>query len=209
VNPIKIDAYIDTTCPYCYIGKRQLENALAKRPGLQTSINWRALQLNPDAPVEGRDYHQRMTEIIGSEAGKNAAFARLTSYGNQVGLDLHFEKIGRMPNTLKSLCLIIWSEPGAQQDAIVEALYKACFCEGKYLGDDIVLADIAEEHGVTNFIQRIHDPAELNAVRQQINAAQKLGLGGVPAFVFNQQYLISGAQEENSFLQLIDQLANI
>jgi predicted DsbA family dithiol-disulfide isomerase len=208
VKPIQIDAYIDTTCPYCYIGKRQLENALHKRPELQVTINWRALQLNPDAPAEGRDYHQRMSEIIGSEAGKNTAFAKLTDYGQRVGLDLHFDKIGRMPNTLKSLCLIAWSNPGEQQDAIVEALYKACFCDGKYLGDEQLLNDIAEQFGVVNFLQRINDQAELDGVRQQISAAQQLGLGGVPAFVFNQQYLISGAQEENRFLQLIDQLAN-
>ena len=208
MKPIEIDAYIDTTCPYCYIGKRQLENALAKRPELQVAIHWRALQLNPDAPANGRDYHQRMSEIIGSEAGKNAAFAKLTDYGQRVGLDLHFDKIGRMPNTLKSLCLITWSNPGAQQDAIVEALYKACFCDGKYLGDEQVLNDIAEQHGVANFLQRLNDQSELDAVRQQIRAAQQLGLGGVPAFVFNQQYLISGAQPESQFLQVIDQIGS-
>lgn len=208
MNTLQIDAYVDTTCPYCYLGKRQLESALAKRPQLRITINWCALQLNPEAPEDGRDYHQRMIEIIGSEAGKNAAFAKLTDYGKRVGLDLHFEKISRMPNTLKSLCLITWSTPGTQQDAIVEALYKACFCDGKYLGDEMVLTDIATQYGVANFSQRINDQAELDAVRQTIKEAQQLGLGGVPAFVFNRQYLISGAQEQSSFLQLIDQLTN-
>lgn len=209
MNIIQIDAYIDTTCPYCYIGKRQLENALAKRQHITVELVWRALQLNPDAPTEGRDYHQRMTEIIGSIEGKNAAFTNLTSYGERVGLDLHFEKINRMPNSLKSLCLIVWAEHGAQQDAIVEALYQACFCEGKYLGDDAVLCDIALQNGMDDFAARIANTAELDKVRQQIHKNRQLGLGGVPAFVFNQQYLISGAQEEAVFLQVIDQLNNV
>lgn len=207
MKAIHIDAYIDTTCPYCYIGKRQLERALAQRPTAAISVTWRALQLSPDAPAEGRDYHQRMTEIIGSEAGKNAAFAKLTEYGKRVGLDLHFDKIGRMPNTLKSLCLIAWSTPGEQQDAVVESLYQACFCEGRYLGDEQVLAAIGEQHGIDNIRQRLNDAAALDAVRSQIRAAQQLGLGGVPAFVFNQQYLISGAQEPDNFVQLIDKLS--
>jgi predicted DsbA family dithiol-disulfide isomerase len=208
VKPIRLDAYIDTTCPYCYIGKRQLENALAKRPDATIELTWRVLQLSPDAPAEGRDYHQRMTEIIGSEERKNAAFDRLTDYGNRVGLDLHFEKIQRMPNTLKSLCLITWSQPGEQQNQVVEALFKACFTDGKYLGDDEVLNAIAMEYGIDNFLPRISDQTELDKVRAEIRQTQQLGLGGVPAFVFNQQYLVSGAQEEASFLQIIDQLSS-
>jgi predicted DsbA family dithiol-disulfide isomerase len=208
VNPIRIDAYIDTTCPYCYIGKRQLENALAQRPEANIELVWRALQLNPDAPTEGRDYHQRMTEIIGSVAGKDAAFAKLTDYGQRVGLDLHFEKISRMPNTLQSLCLIAWAKPGTQQEAVVEALYKACFCDGLYLGDAAVLSTIAEQCGINDFAVRLSNNADIENIRQQIRDAQQLGLGGVPAFVFNQSYLISGAQPESQFLQLLDQLSN-
>jgi predicted DsbA family dithiol-disulfide isomerase len=208
VNPIRIDAYIDTTCPYCYIGKRQLENALVKRPDLHIELVWRALQLNPDAPAEGRDYHQRMTEIIGSIDGKNAAFAKLSDYGQRVGLDLHFEKISRMPNTLHSLCLIAWAKPGAQQDAVVEALYKACFTDGLYLGDVAVLNTLAKQCGINDFAERLSNDADIENVRQQIREAQQLGLGGVPAFVFNQNYLISGAQPESQFLQLLDQISN-
>ena len=208
MNPIRIDAYIDTTCPYCYIGKRQLENALTQRPDLHVELVWRALQLNPDAPAEGRDYHQRMTEIIGSIDGKNAAFAKLRDYGQRVGLDLQFEKISRMPNTLHSLCLIAWAEPGAQQEAIVEALYKACFTDGLYLGDVAVLTTIADQCGLNDFAKRLSNDADIENVRQQIREAQQLGLGGVPAFVFNQSYLISGAQPESQFIQLLDQISN-
>lgn len=206
MKPIKIDAYVDTTCPYCYIGKRQLDNALAKRPDVAINLTWRVLQLSPDAPVEGRDYHQRMTDIIGSVERKNAAFERLTEYGRQVGLDLNFNKISRMPNTLHSLCLITWSQPGEQQNQIVEALFKACFSDGKFLGDDNVLNDIAKEFGFNDFLTRIANSNEVENVRVDIRQSQQLGLGGVPAFVFNQQYLISGAQEEAAFLQLIDKL---
>lgn len=206
--PIIIDAYVDAVCPYCYLGKRQLERALAQRPDLPVTLTWHPHQLTPDAPIEGRNYHERMAQIIGSVERKDAALARLADAGRALDLDLHFERITKMPNTFKTLCLINLAEPGAQQNAVVDAVYRSYFSEGRNLGDDEVLLSIANECGVVDAARRLYDADEINTVKNKIQRARQLGFGGVPAFIFNQQYLISGAQDASHFVQMLDQLAD-
>ena len=204
---VQIDAFIDLTCPYCFLGKRQLERALTATTDLTVSIHWQSLQLSPDTPGEGKLYHQRMAEIIGSEAGKDEALARIREAGKPLGIDFRFDRIERMPNTLLAHCLINWCEPGPEQDGMVEALLNACFTEGRFLGDRDTLAAITKQvTGQTDLAERLRDPEAVEQVRQQLQQNQQLGLGGVPAFVFNRQYLISGAQDASHFRQLLAQL---
>lgn len=207
-SPIEIDAFIDITCPYCFLGKRQLERALADNPDIAVALRWQSLQLSPDTPAEGKPYHQRMAEVIGSEERKNQALAGITESGKELGIAFHFERVERMPNTLLAHCLINWTE-GELQDQMVEALLKAYFQQGQFLGDPTILAAIAEQlTGDDTLGNRLADDQAVAEVREIISQNQQLGLGGVPAFVFNRQYLLSGAQPAEQFSQLLHKLGS-
>src|SRR5689334_14808408 len=147
---LRIDIVSDAICPWCYIGKRQLERALAtlEEEGLQFSVHWNPFQLNPDMPKEGRDRMAYRAQKFGSAEKARALDERVGNAAAGVGLQFRQDLMLRTPNTLDSHRLIWFAGREDRQDAVMEAVFKAYFTQGRDIGDRGVLADCAVEGGL-------------------------------------------------------------
>jgi predicted DsbA family dithiol-disulfide isomerase len=201
-----IDIVSDVICPWCYIGKRRLERALARRPGLVATRSWRAFQLNPDLPVEGVPHGLYLAAKFGSAQNAGRACTALTAAGRAEGIDFAFDRIGRAPNTLRAHRLIRFAADEGGGDDVVEALFRAYFSEGLDIGDTDVLAVMADRTGLDG--AAVHRYLSGEAGTQEVLAedrrARHLGIHAVPCFVLERGYAISGAQEPEMLLSLFD-----
>ena len=192
---VQIDVVSDAVCPWCYIGKRNLEAALAGLPDVVPTIHWRPYQLDPTIPAGGLDRHDYMARKFGEDrlAGIHA---RLTEAGKAAGLDFAFDRIRRSPNTLDAHRLIRWAWSAGKQDAVVEALFRAFFIDGEDIGDREVLTARAAGAGMDpEIVTRLLDEgADADAVRGEIEKARSLGVTGVPFFILEGRIGVSGAQ---------------
>jgi predicted DsbA family dithiol-disulfide isomerase len=201
----RIDIVSDAICPWCYVGKRQLERALAMLAdeGLQFSVHWNPFQLNPDMPKEGRDRASYRAWKFGSVERMRAADERVAQAAANVGLPFRQDLMTRTPNTIDAHRLIWFAgqhEPGLAtaggvQDAAMEAVFKAYFIEGRDIGDAAVLADCAAQAGldrdaVLEFLAGDVADKEMRAADQ---AAREAGVNGVPSFFLDGYGLFSGA----------------
>ncbi len=218
---IKIDIVSDTVCPWCYVGKRRLEQALSQRPEIPVEINWRPFQLNPEMPKEGRDRQEHYLDKFGTKERVKELTTTIEQVGEDVGLDFALDQITRAPNTLSSHRLLRWSSTakngagdgsdnsgGAVQDRIAEALFHAYFMEGRDIGDHAVLAEIAAGAGMDPALVRelLDEGRDEDLIRGEVQSAVKMGVQGVPCFIFNQKYVVSGAQDPAVFVELLDTL---
>jgi predicted DsbA family dithiol-disulfide isomerase len=205
-TPVQIEVVSDVVCPWCYIGKRRLEAALA-RVKAETRVVWRPFQLNPDLPDEGIDRAQYVLQKFG-EAGQRV-YARVQAAGTSVGIAFAFERILRQPNTLQAHQLIALAEPGAQQDGLCEALFRAYFLDGEDLTSAETLLRLARQAGLdADAAQRcLRDFEARHAVLAQEHSARALGVEGVPFFIFSRRLAVSGAQEPEVLVQAIERAA--
>lgn len=201
-----IDVISDTVCPWCYIGKRRLERALALRPDLQIDITWRAYQLNPDMPPEGKDRQAHYQAKFGDAEKTKQITETIAGIAKEEDLDMDFAGMSRMPNTLASHRLVRWAGSAGCQDAVVEALFKAYFIDGRDVGDSDVLLDIAIKAGMDADLVRdlLDSGADEKLVREEDALARQMGVTGVPCFIVDQKYSIMGAQDTEAFLQVFD-----
>jgi predicted DsbA family dithiol-disulfide isomerase len=195
----RIDIVSDAICPWCYIGKRQLERALASlaREGLHFAVHWNPFQLNPDMPVEGRDRAAYRAWKFGSAEKAAALDQRITEAAAGVGLAFRTDLMTRTPNTIAAHRLIWFAGQTSpvMQDAAMEAVFKAYFVEGRDIGDVDVLAACASDAGldpiaVSSFLKG--DLAE-KEMRAADLAAREAGVSGVPSFFLDGYSLFSGA----------------
>jgi predicted DsbA family dithiol-disulfide isomerase len=203
---VHIDIVSDVICPWCYIGKRRLERALARRPELEVTRSWRAFQLNPGLPSEGVPYPLYLAAKFGSAHNAGRAYAALSAAGRGEGIDFAFDRIGRAPNTLRAHRLIRFAADEGAGDGVVEALFHAYFLEGLDIGDIDTLAAIAGRCGFGGAAVRgyLAGEAGTEEVRAEDRRARHLGIHAVPCFVLERGYAISGAQEPEMFLSLFD-----
>lgn len=199
-----IDVVSDAICPWCYIGKRRLERALrqANLPG-EIRIGWRPFQLNPEMPPEGIDRKEYLRAKFGDP---NKSYAQVAAAGKEEGIDFAFDKIQRTPNTILAHRLIRFSARENHQDALVEALFQAYFLQGKDIGDAGVLAAVAATVGMdlaktASFLASTEDE---DTIRQEDAFARQIGIQGVPCFIIDRQYAVSGAQPPEAFLEVFD-----
>lgn len=209
-NPtaLHIEVFSDSVCPWCWIGKRRLERALAL-PGCEdVTITWRAFQLYPGIPEEGMDRDEFMRLRFGENAGKSGMFDRLRAEAASEGLDMQFGKSARMPNTLHAHRLERWAHVqggNAAQDRVVEALFTANFTRGEDLGDKDVLAAIAGEAGLDAEAARAWlDTDEGRAeVLHEVEWSRENGITGVPCFVLPNGFGVPGAQDPETLAKFI------
>ncbi len=203
---MRIEVVSDTICPWCFIGKRRLERALGQRPDLEIEIEWRPFQLNPDMPREGLDRKSYLSIKFGGADRAQGIYDTIREVGRGEGIDFAFEKIARTPNTVDSHRLIHWSGADDRQDAVVELLFHRYFIDGADIGDRDVLVRLAAEAGMDSRTVEARfangDDAEL--VRAQDSRARGMGIAGVPLFIVNGRYRISGAQKPDVLLQAFD-----
>jgi predicted DsbA family dithiol-disulfide isomerase len=212
---VSIDVYSDVVCPWCYIGKRKLEQALVRlrEQNVAVTPNWRAFQLNPDMPVEGMERKEYVESKFGGHERAQQIYARVAAAGNDVGLPFQFERIQRQPNTINAHRLIRHAGDHGKQDAVVEALFRAFFIEIRDIGDVDVLSDIAASAGLNREAMQAYLASEQGAetVRQEDAVARQLGITGVPFFVFGGKYAVSGAQDAqvltDAYRQAVQELA--
>jgi predicted DsbA family dithiol-disulfide isomerase len=201
-----IDIVSDVICPWCYIGKRRLERALARRPGLVVTRSWRAFQLNPDLPIDGVPHGLYLAAKFGSSLNAGRACAALAVVGRSEGIEFAFDRILRAPNTLRAHRLIRFAADEGAGDDIVEGLFRAYFLEGLDIGDIDILAAIAGRTGLHCALVRsyLNGEAGTQEVRAEDRRARDLGIHAVPCFVVERGYAISGAQEPEMLLSLFD-----
>ncbi len=203
---LSIDVVSDVVCPWCYVGKKRLEKALALVPEVQADIHWRPFQLDPTIPPEGVPRRAYMEKKFGSLDKIAPVHERLTEMGKELGIPFHFSAIEISPNTLDAHRLIRWAF-GERQDAMAEILFRAFFVDGKNLADREVLASLAAQAGfdATEILNALNSDEDTDAVIGEIAAAQELGIQGVPFFIFGQKYAVSGAESPEHLASAIRQ----
>lgn len=202
---LRIDVVSDVVCPWCYVGKRQLEAALARWRAVHADapepvVRWHPFQLNPDLPDEGMNRADYLREKFGASDAA-AIYQRVSAAAHAVGLAPEFAKIARQPNTLRAHALIAAAQGEAQQ-SIVERLFCAYFVEGADLTSRETLEALAREAGLDEAAIRaaLDDGAALERARQADLDSRELGIGGVPFFVVDGKVGVSGAQGADALL---------
>jgi predicted DsbA family dithiol-disulfide isomerase len=205
---MQIDIVSDTVCPWCFIGKRRLERALALRPDMEFDIRWRAYRLDPTIPPEGVDRKQYMQAKFGNNPNRQAMQDALKQAGDGEGIAFAFDKIARSPNTIDSHRLIRWSASAGVQNEVVERLFEAYFEEGRDIGNADVLTEIASEAGMDSatVADLLEQGADREIIENEDAMAHRLGITGVPTFIFQNKYLVSGAVDPEALLEIIDKV---
>ncbi len=205
---MQIDIFSDTVCPWCRIGKRHLELALADWPGEPPTVRYRSFFLDPDVPPEGHDFLAHMTAKGGGRATPEDFFAMPRQRGKAVGLTFNFEAIERAPNTMLSHRLV-YLTPEAGRGAMLDAIFAAYFEFGRDIGDVATLVAIAREVGLDGpavAAQLAGDAGEAQ-VLADVAFARQAGISGVPFFIFNEKYAFSGAQPPEVMGRVLRQVA--
>ncbi|MDA1354963.1 MAG: DsbA family oxidoreductase [Proteobacteria bacterium] len=203
---MKVMIVSDTICPWCYVGKRRFERAFAERTDVKPDIEWRPFQLNPDMPADGLDRGAYMRAKFGTDERAEEIYATIRSAGDGENIPFAFDSISRVPNTIGSHRLISWSLPSGQQDSVVEGLFRSYFMAGQDIGDIEVLVKVAAAAGLDETEARAYLSGEegVEQARAESLEAHRLGISGVPCFIFDGKYAVSGAQEPEVFSQVID-----
>jgi predicted DsbA family dithiol-disulfide isomerase len=203
---MQIDVVSDTVCPWCFIGKRRLGRALLLRPDISFDVHWRAYRLDPTIPREGVDRKAYMKAKFGDSPRTAAMGDALREAGQAEDIAFAFDKIERRPDTLDSHRLIRWSSSTGKQNDVVEKLFSAYFEEGRDIGDTKVLVSVAADAGMDSELiaQLLSTDDDREVIEREDMLAHRMGISGVPTFIFDNKFAISGAQEPEMIVQVID-----
>ncbi|HRW59869.1 MAG TPA: DsbA family oxidoreductase [Defluviicoccus sp.] len=201
-----VEIIYDPSCPWCYIGKRQLDAALAARPGVRVRRRWWPFLINPDLPSAGLDRADFLTRKFGSEARVSRLYRAIAHVGRSVRIDFDFERIDRVPNSLHAHRLVCMAARAGRADAAVEALFESHFVRGLDIGNRLVLAQIGASIGLqpTAVTTYLMSDADTDLVLEENTRAQQLGINGVPAFVFAGMFVVCGAQDPKALTRMLD-----
>jgi predicted DsbA family dithiol-disulfide isomerase len=201
----RIDVISDAICPWCYIGKRHLERALAilDKQGLHFTVAWHPFQLNPDMPREGVDRAQYRLAKFGSAERSRQLDERITETACTVGLEFHLDRLTRTPNTLDAHRLIRLAGQHGVQDGVVEALFEGYFCDGADIGNAEVLTRLGVEGGLErdDIMAMLASDTGLKEVAAADRMARNAGIQGVPSFALQGHVLFSGAVPADEMAQ--------
>lgn len=205
---VKLDILSDPICPWCYIGKTNLEKALAAVPDHPFVIEWHPFQLNPDMPAGGMDRREYLEAKFKGKEGAVQAYAPVVEHAQKSGLSINFEAMQRTPNTLDAHRLIHWAGIEGVQNDIVDALFKAYFEEGRDIGDHDVLADIADSNGMDGSVVRklLASDSDAEDIRQRDAHSREMGVSSVPTFIVGSQHAVPGAQPPELWQKVIGEI---
>lgn len=198
---IKIDIVSDIVCPWCFIGKRRLEKALAmvrrNVPDCRCETRWRPFFLNPDTPPEGEPYLPFLEHKFGGRAPVEALFERVRAAGRAYEVDYAFEKIALRANTLRAHRLIHWAQQRGNADALIERLFVAQFQRGEHVGDRVTLIRIGVECGYpANELEAyLYSEDSTDTVNEDARRIRAMGIRMVPTFILNGEQVIVGAED--------------
>ncbi|MBT9245145.1 DsbA family oxidoreductase [Gemmobacter fulvus] len=206
---IRLDIFSDPVCPWCYLGKANLDRALEAHPDHPFTIEWHPFQLAPLMPAEGVDRASYLLRIFGTQERTVAAHLRLEELGREAGVTFNFAAIHKVPNTLDAHRMIHWAGLEGRQSAMVSALFRAYWREGRDIGAQEVLADLAAEAGMDRALalRLLATDEDKDAVRARETHARQKGITAVPTFIVADQHVLSGAQPPKLWAQVIAELA--
>ena len=201
---MKIEVISDTICPWCYIGKRRLETALAGLEGEPPEITWHPFQLNPEMPADGMPREHYLELKFGGAERARGIYRAVLQAAEAESLSFDLDRIRRTPSTLASHRLIHYADRRGCQGTVVEALFRAYFIDGRDIGDPQALAAIAGECGLEApaALAYLLSDEDASEVAQRDRQARTMGVTGVPCFIINGRYAISGAQDPEVFQQV-------
>ncbi len=194
--PINIDVVSDVVCPWCFIGKRRLEKALAAVQGTPVAVRWRPFQLDPTIPSEGLPREEYLKRKFGPERIEEIHRSLLT-VGALEGIDFRFDLIKRSPNTLDAHRLIRWAADRSLEEPMVEHLFRVYFTQGGDIGSQRVLGQAAADLGLSREEAEgfLSSEGQREEVRAQIAMFSRIGVTGVPTFIIASRYAVVGAQD--------------
>ena len=203
---MKIDIISDTICPWCFIGKRRLEQALKTRPQADLEISWQPFQLNPDMPADGMEREAYLAAKFSGRDRAGRAYQTIAQAGGERGINFRFDRIRRTPNTVNSHRLIHRAGKKGVHDDVVEALFRVYFQDGRDIGDTEVLADVAAGAGLErdDILDYLRSDEDAAYIRVEDDRVRLQGVNSVPCFVIEDKYAVSGAQSPEVFHQLFD-----
>lgn len=206
---IKLDILSDPICPWCFIGKARLDQALINHPDHPFAIEWHPFQLNPTMPAGGMDRREYLETKFGGRANALKVYGAIAEAAEESGLEIDFAAIKRTPNTLDAHRLIHWAGIEGRQTAVVTALFKAYFQEGKDIEDPATLRAIAEGAEMDgDMIARLlaSDADRADIIARDSHARQR-GVNSVPTFIVANTHVVPGAQPPELWEQVIAELA--
>ena len=206
---MQIDVVSDTICPWCFIGKRRLARALIERPAIEFDVRWRAFRLDPSVPPEGVERRAYLKAKFGDGERPKAMSEAIVAAGTGEDIAFAFDRILRTPSTIDSHRLIRWAGGAGLQDEVVEALFRAYFEDGRDIGNIDVLVEIADETGMDTALvaDLLEQGADREIVEREDEMAHRMGISGVPTFIFANKYAVSGAHDPETLIQVIDKAA--
>lgn len=207
--PLVVDVVSDVVCPWCFVGKRRLEQAIASRPGRPVAVRWHPFQLDPTIPPGGMDRREYMERKFGTGGRLAEIHQRLEAIGSDVGIDFAFGAISRSPNTRDAHRLMRWGAIEGVQNALAEGLFRAYFEQGRDIGDKAVLADCAADAGLDrDTAMALLDGDDLSQdIDVELAAVQRAGIQGVPFFIIAGRYAVSGAEAPEVLANIMDKAA--
>jgi len=210
-SSVVVDVVSDLVCPWCFIGKRKLETAIAElartEPALGLTVRWHPFELNPGLPAEGIPRATYLTQKFGGAARAADVYARVKHVGETVGIPFRFDRIERQPNTFDGHRLVAWAQLHGDVSALVERLFAAYFIDGAFIGARDELVRIAAETGLP--ADDVRTMLESDAMRKTVSDETResgdVGIHGVPFFIFNGRTAVSGAHDPPTLLEAIEQ----
>ncbi len=204
LKPLQIDIVSDVVCPWCYIGKRRIENALALTPDVPVEIHWRPFFLNSWVPRQGISRDEYLTTKFGSPEAYKGIAGRVVAAANEEGLVYRPDLVKRQPNTIDCHRLIHWADAQGKSAEMKQRLMELYFREGGDLTDTNVLVQAAADIGLD--ADDVPDE-DVELISAQAKDASDKGISGVPTFVFAQKYAVSGAQPAEQLARAIRQVS--
>lgn len=205
---LHIEMVSDLVCPWCWVGLRRLQGAMALEPELDVEILFRPFELDPTVPAGGVDYKDYMKQRFGSDQSKDRANQMrdlLIQYGEEEGIPFEFDRITRRPNSFNAHRLVRWAQGQSRGLAAKEALFEAYFANGQDIGDHEVLVTIAAKIGLDpNLVSDLlAGEADVERTREEQNMFRQMGISGVPTYIAHRQIAVQGAESSEKLARFL------
>ncbi len=209
---LEIDVISDVMCPWCYIGKTNLDTAIDQMKEIDVEVRWRPYQLDGTLPKEGISRADYLNNKFGGEAGAQEVYGRIKEAGKSLGIDFNFDAMEVSPNTMDAHRVILWARGQSPeiQNKLVERLFELFFLEGGHIGLDEVLVKAAEHAGMDGQIidDLLKTDNDKESIAEQIEHARKMGITGVPCFIVDNKYAVMGAQPPEQLVEAMKHAIN-
>lgn len=210
---VAIEMVSDLVCPWCWLGLRRIEAAIARTPDIKVQLLFRPYELDPTIPAEGVDYKEYMGSRVTSPEGKERmAMMRqaLVDYGNAEDIPYRFDAITHRPNSFDAHRLVRWAQGQGKGAAAKEALFRAYFNEARDIGSHDVLVDVARSIDLAPEIvaDLLKTGADVEATRQEANIFREMGISGVPTYIANRRVAVQGAESAEKLERFIRHAAS-